>query len=115
MYDTALYQYLLTRIASMRVSGTTRILRDQLGRRVGIVGTSGHAEAASQSAQGCASIGVYGKAAANGHRSLTRICDWDEDMVEPIAEDRAPGSLKGYDAGLTQEQLNGIEAVAMDM
>jgi hypothetical protein len=36
-------------------------------------------------------------------------------MVEPIAEDRVPESLKGYDAGLTQEQLNGIEAVAMDM
>jgi hypothetical protein len=57
------------------VSGTTRILRDQLGRSVGIVGVSGHAEAASQSAHGCASIGVDGKAAANGHRSLTRICD----------------------------------------
>ncbi len=35
--------------------------------------------------------------------------------MEHIAEDRKQESLDGYYAGLTQEQLDGIEAVAMDM
>ena len=35
--------------------------------------------------------------------------------MEHIAEDRRQESLDGYYAGLTKTQLNGIEAVAMDM
>ena len=60
-------------------------------------------------------IGVDEKAAAKGHRYLTLVCDLDEGTVEHIAEDRKQESLEGYYAGLTQEQLDGIEAVAMDM
>ena len=60
-------------------------------------------------------IGVDEKAAAKGHRDLTLVCDLDEGTVEPIAEDRKQESLTGYFAGLTKEQLDGIEAVAMDM
>ena len=55
------------------------------------------------------------KAAAKGHRDLTLVCDVDEGTVEHIAEDRKQGSLDGYYAGLTKEQLDGIEAVAMAM
>ena len=60
-------------------------------------------------------IGVDEKAAAKGHKYLTLVCDLDEGTVEHIAEDRKQESLDGYYAGLTQEQLDGIEAVAMDM
>ncbi|MBX3332259.1 MAG: ISL3 family transposase, partial [Nitrospira sp.] len=60
-------------------------------------------------------IGGDEKAAAKGHRYLTRVCDLDEGTVEHIAEDRKQESLDSYYAGLTQEQLDGIEAVAMDM
>lgn len=60
-------------------------------------------------------IGVDEKAAAKGHRYLTLVCDLDGGTVEHIAEDRTQASLDGYYAGLTQEQLDGIEAVAMDM
>lgn len=60
-------------------------------------------------------IGVDEKAAAKGHRSLTLVCDVDEGTVAHIAEDRTLESLDGYYAGLTQEQLDGIEAGAMDM
>lgn len=60
-------------------------------------------------------IGVDEKAAAKGHRYLTLVCDLEEGTVEHIAEDRTQESLDGYYAGLTQEQLDGIEAVAMDM
>jgi transposase len=60
-------------------------------------------------------IGVDEKAAAKGHRYLTLVCDLDEGTVEHIAKDRKQERLDGYDAGLTKEQLDGIEAVAMDM
>jgi transposase len=60
-------------------------------------------------------IGVDEKAAAKGHRYLTLVCDLDEGTVEHIAEDRRQESLDGYYAGLTKEQLDGLEAVAMDM
>jgi transposase len=60
-------------------------------------------------------IGVDEKAAAKGHRYLTLVCDLDNGTVEHIAEDRKQESLGSYYAGLTQEQLDGIEAVAMDM
>jgi transposase len=59
-------------------------------------------------------IGVDEKAAAKGHRYLPLVGDLDAGTVEPIAEDRAQESLDGYYAGLTKEQLEGIEAVAMD-
>ncbi len=60
-------------------------------------------------------IGVDETAAAKGHRYLTLVCDLDEGTVEHIAEDRKQKSLDGYYAGLTKEQLDGIEAEAMDM
>ena len=60
-------------------------------------------------------IGVDEKAAAKGHKYLTLGCDLDEGTVEHIAEDRKTESLNGYYAGLSTKQLNGIEAVAMDM
>ena len=60
-------------------------------------------------------IGVDEKAAAKGHKYLTLVCDLDEGTVEHIAEDRTQESLDGYYARLTQAQLDGIEAVAMDM
>jgi transposase len=60
-------------------------------------------------------IGVDEKATAKGHRYLTLVCDLDEGTVEHIAEDRKQESLDNYYAGLTPEQRDGIEAVAMDM
>ena len=60
-------------------------------------------------------IGVDEKAAAKGHNYLTLVCDLEEGTVEHIAEERKQESLDGYYEGLTQEQLDGIEAVAMDM
>lgn len=60
-------------------------------------------------------LGVDEKAAAKGQRYLTLVCDLEEGTVEHIAEDRTQESLDGYYAGLTTAQLDGLEAVAMDM
>lgn len=60
-------------------------------------------------------IGVDEKAAAKGHKYLTLVCDLEEGTVEYVAEDRKQQSLAAYYDGLTPQQREGIEAVAMDM
>jgi transposase len=60
-------------------------------------------------------IGVDEKAAAKGHKYLTLVCDLDKGTIEHIADDRKSESLDGYFKTRTPEQLQGIEAVAIDM
>jgi transposase len=62
-----------------------------------------------------ARLGVDEKAASKGHRYVTLVCDLDQSTVEYIADDRKKTSLDAYYRSLSEEQLAGIEAVAMDM
>jgi transposase len=61
-----------------------------------------------------ARLGVDEKAVAKGHRYVTLVCDLDQSTVESIASDRKKAGLDGYYQSLSQDQLAGIEAVAMD-
>jgi len=97
------------------VSGATRILRISWDEAWGLMLRAVTRGRARKQARLVRRIGVDEKAAAKGHRDLTLVCDLDEGTVEPIAEDRKQESLDGYDAGLTKEPLDGLEAVAMDM
>jgi transposase len=60
-------------------------------------------------------IGVDEKAFKKGHKYMTVVCDLDRATVEHVAEDRKAESLRTFWQSLTPEQLDGIEAVAMDM
>ena len=62
-----------------------------------------------------AHLGVDEKAVARRHQYVTLVCDLDRSTVEYIADDRKKTSLDAYYQSLTQQQLAGIEAVAMDM
>lgn len=62
-----------------------------------------------------ARLGVDEKAASKGHRYVTLVFDLDRSTVEYIADDRKKTSLDAFCLSLSQEQLAGIEAVAMDM
>jgi len=97
------------------VSGATRILRISWDEAWGLMERAVTRGRARKVRTVVRRIGVDEKAVAKGHRYLTLVCDLDEGTVEHIAEDRKQESLDGYYAGLTKEQLNGIEAVAMDM
>ena len=97
------------------VSGATRILRISWDEAWGVMQRAVTRGRARKSARVVRRIGVDEKAVAKGHRYLTLVCDLDEGTVEYLAEDRTQESLDGYYAGLTQEQLDGLEAVAMDM
>ena len=62
-----------------------------------------------------ARLGVDEKAVAKGHRYVTLVCDLDQSTVEYIGDDRKKASLDAYYRSLTNDQLTGIQAVAMDM
>jgi len=97
------------------VSGATRILRISWDEAWGLMQRAVKRGRERKAARIVRRIGVDEKAAAKGHRYLTLVCDLDEGTVEHIAEDRKQESLDGYYVGLSKEQLEGIEAVAMDM
>jgi transposase len=60
-------------------------------------------------------IGVDEKAFRKRHRYVTVVSDIDRSRVLYVAEDRKQKSLDGFWPTLTEEQLDSIEAVAMDM
>ena len=60
-------------------------------------------------------IGVDEKAFRKGHRYLTLVNDLQGGRVLYVAEGREQASLEGFWETLTPEQVQGIEAVAMDM
>jgi transposase len=61
-------------------------------------------------------LGVDEKAAGRGQTNyVTIVCDLIEGTVEEVTEGREKRSLKDYLDGLTPEQREAIEAVAMDM
>ena len=60
-------------------------------------------------------LGVDEKAFRKGQSYVTVVCDLEEATVQHVAEDRTTQSLAEYYAALSQEQREGIAAVAMDM
>jgi transposase len=64
---------------------------------------------------GARRIGVDEKAAKKGHVYDTLVYDLDRSAVLYIGEKRETESLAAYYRGLNEEELAGIEAVAMDM
>jgi transposase len=97
------------------VSGATRILRISWDEAWHLMKRAVQRGRERKARKVVRRIGVDEKAAAKGHRYLTLVCDLDDGTVEYVGEDRGLQSLDGYYTGLTKTQLDGIEAVAMDM
>jgi transposase len=60
-------------------------------------------------------LGVDEKSFQKGHEYVTVVCDLRAGHVLYVADDRKQESLRTFYAGLTPEQLSGIQGVAMDM
>lgn len=60
-------------------------------------------------------VGVDQKSAGKGQDYITVVSDLDAGTVDYIADERRQSSLDGYFERFTPEQLEGIQAVAMDM
>lgn len=97
------------------VSGARRILRISWDEAWGLMERAVKRGRKRKARRVVRRIGVDEKAAAKGHRYLTLVCDLDKGTVEHVGEERKQATLDGYYAGLSKKQLNGIEAVAMDM
>jgi transposase len=97
------------------VTGATKILRISWDEAWGIMERAVKRGRQRKTPKVVRRLGVDEKAAAKGHRYLTLVCDLEEGTVEHIAEERKKESLDGYYQGLSEKQLAGIEAVAMDM
>jgi transposase len=60
-------------------------------------------------------IGIDEKAFGKGHDYMTLVNDLNRSRVLYVAQERKQSSLDGFRESLTREQIEGIEAVAMDM
>lgn len=60
-------------------------------------------------------LGVDETAFSKGHRYETLVCDWKRGTVEYVVEDRQQASLEAYYCQFTPQEMEGVEAVSMDM
>jgi transposase len=113
---TLLFERLASDVLSQcDVTGATKILRISWDEAWGTMERAVKRGRQRKAPKVVRRLGVDEKAAAKGHRYLTLVCDLEEGTVEHIALERKKESLDGYYQGLSEEQLAGIKAVAMDM
>jgi len=113
---TALFERLAVDVLrESDVLGATRILRVSWDEAWHIMERAVERGLLSKEKRICPHIGVDEKSVGKGHRYITLVCDLDESTVEHIADDRKQASLDSYLTALSQEQREGIEAVAVDI
>jgi transposase len=97
------------------ILGATRILRISWDEAFHLMERAVKRGLLARGQRACPGIGVDEKSVGKGHKYLTVVCDLDTGTVEYLADDRQQESLDGYYQGLSEEQRQGIEAVAMDI
>ena len=97
------------------VLGATRILRISWDEAWHILERAVARGLMAKGERVCSQIGVDEKSVGKGHRYVTLVCDLSGSTVEYIGDDRKKESLDRYFQGISQEQREGIEAIAMDM
>jgi len=97
------------------VTGACRIARITWDDAWGVMRRAVARGRARKVAQPIPSIGVDEQAFRKGHRYHTIVCDLERSTVEFVAEERRTASLAADDQALTDEQRDGLNAVAMDM
>jgi len=97
------------------VLGATRLLRISWDEAWNVMERAVARGQKSKKKRVIAHLGVDEKAVARRHRYVTLVCDLDRSTVEYIADDRKKTSLDAYYKTLSEEQLAGIQGVAMDM
>jgi transposase len=97
------------------VAGATRILRISWDEAWHLIERAVARGMAVKQHRVPALIGVDEKAAAKGHRYVTLVSDIERGCVEYVAVDRRQTSLDGYFEGFSPDELEQVQAVAMDM
>ncbi len=70
---------------------------------------------ARRKAESIRHVGVDEKAFTRGHHYFTLVNDLDRSRVLYVAEGRTEASMDGFWSGLTEAQIQAVEAVTMDM
>ena len=97
------------------ILGATRILRISWDEAWHILERAVERGLAAKKRRACPQIGVDEKSVGKGHTYITLVCDLTASTVEYVADARKQTSLDGYFAGLSEQQREGIEAVAIDI
>ena len=97
------------------ILGATRILRIGWDEAWHILERAVERGLAAKKRRICPQIGVDEKSVGKGQTYITLVCDLTASTVEHVADDRKQTSLDSYFTGLSEEQKEGIEAVAIDM
>lgn len=97
------------------IEGARRILRMSWDEVWGIMSRAVVRGQARKQVKVIPLIGVDEKAFRRGHSYMTVVCDLEAATVEYVAEDRKAESLGEFWKTRSQEQLDGVEAIAMDM
>jgi transposase len=97
------------------VSGAAELLRISWDEAWGIKGRAVVRGLARRTAEISPRLGVDEKAITKGHRYLTIVADLERQRVLFVHEDRTEESLNAFWPTCTPAQVEGIEAVAMDM
>jgi len=101
--------------ATHTVSGACELMRISWDEAFGVMQRAVARGQSRKKAEPIAHLGVDEKAFRKGHSYVTVVCDIDRSAVEHVADDRKIESLGEYFQSLSAEQLEGIQAVAMDM
>src|SRR4030095_5153740 len=113
---TALFErFAIDVLREVDIAGAMRILRISWDEAWHLLERAVHRGQVRKTRRGCSVIGVDETAAARGHKYITVVCDIVHGTVEYVGEDRRCESLDAYYAGLSDEELAGIQAIAMDM
>jgi transposase len=114
-FTTLLERWAIDLLRESSVRGAARLLRITWDEAWGIKERAVRRGLARRQAEVVGHLGVDEKAIAKRHRYLTVVADLNRQRVLYLAEDRKQESLDGFWTTLTPEQLEGIEAIAMDM
>lgn len=97
------------------IKGATSILRISWDEAYGIMKRAVERGLERKKAEAISYLGIDEKAIATGHKYMTLVYNLNQGIVEYVTEDRKQESLKRYYEQLGTDQLEKIQAVAMDM
>ena len=113
-FTTAFESWAIDVLRESDVQGATRLLRLSWDEAWGIMERAVARGRRAKRRRVIPHLGVDEKAIAKGHRYVTLVNDLARGTVEYVGFDRKQESLEKYYRSLSEKQLAGLEAIAMD-
>jgi len=114
-FSTLFERFAIDVLRETSIEAGARLLRVSWDEAWGIMGRAVRRGEARKPKRVMRQLGVDEKSVGRGQRYVTVVTDLERHTVEGVEKGREKESLERWLRGLTTEQLEGIEAVAMDM